>query len=262
MVAREVVTLNESTPQLEVPQSGDTYEMPRDVNITGNLAAVAATFTGDVDAGANSFHFTTTTFSPPTRIAVDLSSNGDILWQADADFRANLIAGINIRGFVETATQAEVDTGTDILRYVTPETFTDAGISMARAMKTADETVNNSTSLQNDDDLVVSMAANTRHHFRLTIFWNSAATPDYKCGWAVPTGATMKWQQTDSLATVISESGSLTLEGQGADAVTVITGFVKVLSTPGNLQFQFAQDSLEVSDTKTLEGSYLQLWRE
>jgi hypothetical protein len=46
MTAREVVTLNETTPQLEVPQAGDTYELPRDVNITGDL-----TVTGNISGG-------------------------------------------------------------------------------------------------------------------------------------------------------------------------------------------------------------------
>ena len=48
MATREVVTLNETTPQLEVPQAGDTYEMPRDVNITGNLT-VTGTSPGSGD---------------------------------------------------------------------------------------------------------------------------------------------------------------------------------------------------------------------
>jgi len=43
MATREVVCLNETTPQLEVPQAADTYEMPRDVNITGDLT-VTGTF--------------------------------------------------------------------------------------------------------------------------------------------------------------------------------------------------------------------------
>jgi hypothetical protein len=43
MTAREVVTLNETTPQLEVPQTGDSYELPRDVNITGDLTVVGTT---------------------------------------------------------------------------------------------------------------------------------------------------------------------------------------------------------------------------
>ena len=44
MAGREVVALNETTPQLEAPQVGDTYLMPRDVAVTGNIAV-----TGTVD---------------------------------------------------------------------------------------------------------------------------------------------------------------------------------------------------------------------
>lgn len=44
MATREVVTLNETTPQLEVPQAADTYSMPRDVSVTGNI-----TVSGTVD---------------------------------------------------------------------------------------------------------------------------------------------------------------------------------------------------------------------
>ena len=38
MAGREVVALNETTPQLEAPQVGDTYLMPRDVAVTGVLS--------------------------------------------------------------------------------------------------------------------------------------------------------------------------------------------------------------------------------
>ena len=44
MTSRQVVTLNETTPQLEVPQTGDTYDLPRDVSVTGDI-----TVTGTVD---------------------------------------------------------------------------------------------------------------------------------------------------------------------------------------------------------------------
>ena len=40
MVAREVIALNESTPQLEAAQTGDTYELPRNTNVTGNLSII------------------------------------------------------------------------------------------------------------------------------------------------------------------------------------------------------------------------------
>ncbi len=41
--AQEVITLDEATPQLEAPQAGDTYLMPRDTKITGytNLGSAA-----------------------------------------------------------------------------------------------------------------------------------------------------------------------------------------------------------------------------
>lgn len=37
MAEREVIVLNESTPQLEAAQSGDTYLLPRDVRMAGNI---------------------------------------------------------------------------------------------------------------------------------------------------------------------------------------------------------------------------------
>ena len=42
MAAREVLALNESTPQIEAAQSGDTYELPRNTNVTGNLTVTGS----------------------------------------------------------------------------------------------------------------------------------------------------------------------------------------------------------------------------
>ena len=44
MAQREVITLTPGTPQLEAPQSGDHYYMPRDLEVAGNI-----TITGTVD---------------------------------------------------------------------------------------------------------------------------------------------------------------------------------------------------------------------
>ena len=57
MTAREVVTLNETTPQLEVPQSGDTYEMPRSVSITGTLACTGAFTSAGIDDNSTGERF-------------------------------------------------------------------------------------------------------------------------------------------------------------------------------------------------------------
>lgn len=44
MAERIVLVLNQSVPQIQEPQAGDTYGMPRDLNVTGNI-----TVTGTVD---------------------------------------------------------------------------------------------------------------------------------------------------------------------------------------------------------------------
>ena len=61
MAAKEVLSLDEIVPQALVPQVGDTYEMPRDVNITGNL-----TVTGTIPAHNQAWSTITTT---PTTMA-------------------------------------------------------------------------------------------------------------------------------------------------------------------------------------------------
>ena len=66
MATREVITLNETTPQLEVPQAGDTYELPRDTNITGNL-----TVTGTIPAPA----WSTITSTPTTFAGYGITSS-------------------------------------------------------------------------------------------------------------------------------------------------------------------------------------------
>lgn len=42
MASREIVALNETTPQLEVPQSGDDYSVPRKLNCADHIELAAA----------------------------------------------------------------------------------------------------------------------------------------------------------------------------------------------------------------------------
>jgi len=58
MAAKEVLSLDEIVPQALVPQAGDTYEMPRDVNITGDLT-VTGTFPVPTNISGNAATVTT-----------------------------------------------------------------------------------------------------------------------------------------------------------------------------------------------------------
>lgn len=59
--------------------------------------------------------------------------------------------------------------------------------------KTSDETVNNSTTLQNDDALLLAMAANETWFFTVYITNNTSTTANIKFAFTVPTGATLNW---------------------------------------------------------------------
>ena len=93
---------------------------------------------------------------------------------------------------------------------------------MSPVRKTADETVNNSTTLQNDDHLQLALAANDIYLVELFLLQQSPSlNSDFKCGWSYPAACTIN----------------------GANAGTLI--------------FQWAQNTATVEDTKVLTNSYL-----
>lgn len=55
-----------------------------------------------------------------------------------------------------------------------------AGSPWTTVVKQADETVTNSTTMQDDDALTFALAANTTYLFRAVIFFNTPAAADYK----------------------------------------------------------------------------------
>lgn len=134
------------------------------------------------------------------------------------------------------------------------------------AYKTADETVNNSAALQNDDALFVAVEANAIYKVFARFLYNGNSTADFKLGWTFPTGLTMTYTLHGvyvATPTVFSTSefiqtGNPALEGAGADrAANIDGGLVTVGSTAGTLQVQWAQNTANGSDTKMRAGSYL-----
>lgn len=98
MTARKVVTLNTDTPQLEVPQAGDTYELVRDTNITGDL-----TITGTVDGR-------------------DVAADGGVLDTALQPADVGTAAAADTGDF---ATAAQGSTADSALQDITGESLTD-----------------------------------------------------------------------------------------------------------------------------------------
>lgn len=121
--------------------------------------------------------------------------------------------------------------------------------------KTADQTVNNSTTLVNDDELLFAVAANEVWVFRVYLLVATGGTPDIDFSFSCPSGATVRWcLGSDSVrefaaGTEMYWAGALT-KGFGELLGIVING-----STAGNLQLQWTQNVANVSDTKVLTDS-------
>ncbi len=122
--------------------------------------------------------------------------------------------------------------------------------------KSADETVNGSDVMQDDDHLVLPVLANEVWAFRAVWLVSSGSTPDFKYQFTYPSGATISWfdahwndDRYDADVTNANTSG-------GKDVIT-LTGTIFISSTPGNIQLQWAQNTSNASDTKVLKGSHI-----
>lgn len=59
--------------------------------------------------------------------------------------------------------------------------------------KTLDESLTSSTVLQNDDQLLVSVEANSTYRFDSNFAYSSVTGADIQFGWTAPSGSTMLW---------------------------------------------------------------------
>lgn len=147
---------------------------------------------------------------------------------------------------------------------------TSGGNAVTTVYKTADETVTNSTVLQNDDHLVYAMSANTKYRFKFYLFVTTGATGGWKfdlTGPASPTNVRYNLGVYNSstevyTANVVQTSFSSASSGS-ADLSTatfvVIEGTVENGANTGNLQLQFAQDTSNATPITVYRGSYLEI---
>jgi hypothetical protein len=155
-----------------------------------------------------------------------------------------------------------------------------AGLRQAygiRATKTTDETVTSSTTLQNDDELSVAVAANTTYKvkFWLTVF--GAAAGDIKVALTFPTGSTCKtfgglgmYNGSAAAATnadveahgygstSTSPTSSITFGVPDTNGIVLTCeATIAVGPTAGAITVQWAQGTSSGTGTTVKAGSYL-----
>lgn len=136
------------------------------------------------------------------------------------------------------------------------------------ARKTADETINNSATYQDDDALALQVDANIVYRANIHLLYSSGATPDFKYRFTAPAGTSLAgwsfigFNETLVLSYGVAASGGVSgLGGSGADLVVDAWGLIVVGSTAGTLQVQWAQNLANASNTIVRATSYLVLER-
>lgn len=195
-----------------------------------------------------------------TWIAVDpltiLDAKADLITATAADTPARLAVGTN--GQVLTA-DSSTSTG---LKWATPS----AGATIATVRKSADQSVTNSSTLVDDDELSFSIGANETYIVNVWLYTYAANnTPHIQYGFSAPSGATTTWSPSSvygassgaSLATAVTGTGTLTGYVDQFDRASVMTGTIKNSSTAGTVKVRWAQQVASATSTTVKAGSYI-----
>lgn len=130
-------------------------------------------------------------------------------------------------------------------------------------VKTSRETVTSSTTLQDDNDFSFSVKANTTYSITGVLFLSSPNSGGLKWLFTVPSGASGRinidcGQATFDCLDIDITTGEATSSGTAIatqNASGKLSGFVTTSSTEGTLQFQWAQNTSNVTGTYLERGS-------
>ena len=158
-------------------------------------------------------------------------------------------------------------TDTKALSYDNGSAWVEIQIAPTIKNKTADETVNNSTTLQDDNDLVVAILANETWIVEMVLLVTTDIGADFKLQVNGPTAsagyvtAITPRYEAGAPANLISGGAALgspiSLAGSATAYTVKVTAIVRNGANAGNITLQWAQDAAVVADTKVLTDSYL-----
>jgi hypothetical protein len=136
-----------------------------------------------------------------------------------------------------------------------------------KVRKAVNEDVISSSTLQNDDELVLTLSANTTYIIDGSIFATSTSgTPDIKIAFTLPTGAVMDLGFEAASAQSLRRSEVLETSGVASSNIPIVIaapttiqigGTIKMGGTGGNVTLQWAQNSANANPTTVMQGSYL-----
>ena len=126
--------------------------------------------------------------------------------------------------------------------------------------KATDETLSNDTTLQDDDELFFPVGVGQTWAFIFYIVYQATTVADLEIAVTVPAGADVVMTAINDIFNSVRTSGGEfvgTVSGDNTNEQIQINGTIIVGATPGNVQFQWAQETAEVSDTIVRAGSFI-----
>jgi hypothetical protein len=144
------------------------------------------------------------------------------------------------------------------------------------AWKLADEVVNGSATLQNDDELFVAVPANTRFAIRGLVNFTSNTTANFRLDWTGPTGythitntkvysriAAAPTQLVDTRTFIegalVGASGAASLVNSTHGQLMELSGWLQTSSTAGTAQIRWSQNTSNGSNTTVYANSFIML---
>ncbi|WP_157251133.1 hypothetical protein [Nonomuraea typhae] len=144
-------------------------------------------------------------------------------------------------------------------------------VQQAVIIKSVDESVTSSTTLQADNELVVAVSANTDYLVECFLIYGADPAGDIKTDWDGPASATMDW-----VADAITQSATATVDqvsrtaqsisgtpshggitNNSTNLVALHKGIVRVAGTAGNLTLTWAQQASSANATFVRANSTL-----
>lgn len=143
------------------------------------------------------------------------------------------------------------------------------------ARRTTDLTRTSTTTMANDPDLTIGVAANAAYALTGYIIYSqnlaASATTGIKIGWSGPASATLQWTSggTDGPTSltgqdVTSQNISATRSlpsNLGTPMAAIPFGYLATVGTSGSLTFQWAQVASNATGTVVRAGSWIRLRR-
>lgn len=141
----------------------------------------------------------------------------------------------------------------------------------AAAYKTADQSLTSSTTLANDNEVLVPLAANAVYKFDAWLDFIATAGADIKWTWTVPAGAGLVYnaEHNEGGGTAYTNSQlvyadtDVPMAAGGSPAVNAVPmkGLMTTSTSSGNIRLKWAQNSSNAGATHVRPGSYIEMRR-